>query len=58
MNLFRLLIFLAVLFSSSQVNAISDNPFDKAVIISAGNDVTWKFGEQEATKSLSGRVSE
>lgn len=54
MNLFRLLIFLAVLFSSSQVNAIGDNPFDKAIIVSAGNDVTWKFGEQAATKSVKG----
>lgn len=54
MNLFRFLICLAVLVSSSQVNARTDNPFDKAVIVSAGNDVTWKIGEQSATKSVKG----
>jgi hypothetical protein len=54
MKLFHLLISLALLISSSQVHARTDNPFDKAVIISAGNDVTWKFGEQSATKSVKG----
>lgn len=43
-----------MLVTSSQAIAISNNPFDKAVIVSAGSDVDWQFGEQTATKSVKG----
>jgi hypothetical protein len=54
MRLFRFLICLGILVTSSQAIAISDNPFDKAVVVTAGNDVSWQFGEQTATKSVKG----
>ena len=54
MHLFRLFICLGVLITSSQAVAISNNPFDKAVIVSAGSNVNWQFGEQTATKSVKG----
>ncbi len=41
-----------MIITSSQVNA--SNPFDKAVVVSAGHDISWQFGEQTATKSVKG----
>jgi hypothetical protein len=54
MSLLRFIICLAMLITSSQVIAISPNPFDKAIVVTAGHDVTWQFGEQTATKSVKG----
>jgi hypothetical protein len=54
MSLLRVFICLAILFTSSQVAAISPNPFDKTIVVTASHDVTWKFGEQTATKSVKG----
>jgi len=54
MCLLRVFICLAILIASSQVVAKSPNPFDKTVNVTAGSDVTWKFGEQTATKSVKG----
>jgi hypothetical protein len=54
MSLLRVFICLAILFTSSQVIAISPNPFDKTIVVTAAHDVTWKFGEQTATKSVKG----
>jgi hypothetical protein len=54
MRLFRFFICLGILVTSGQAAAISNNPFDKAVIVNAGNDVSWQFGEQTATKSVKG----
>jgi hypothetical protein len=54
MRLFRFLICIGVLVTSSHAIAISNNPFDKAVTVSAGSDVRWQYGEQKATKSVKG----
>ena len=54
MSLLRFFIYLAMLITSSQVIAISPNPFDKAIMVTAGHDVRWQFGEQTATKSVKG----
>ena len=54
MSLYRLFIFLALLLLNGQVIANSANPFDKAIMVSAGNDVAWQFGDQSATKSVKG----
>jgi hypothetical protein len=54
MRLFRHLVCLGILITSSQAIAISNNPFDKAVSVSAGSDVSWQFDEQSATKSVKG----
>jgi len=54
MNLLRFFISLAILFTGSQVIAKSPNPFDKTIMVTAGHDVTWQFGEQTATKSVKG----
>ncbi len=54
MSLLRLFICLAILIASGQVIAKSPNPFDKAIMVTAGHDVTWQFGEQTATKSVKG----
>jgi len=54
MSLLRFFICLAILFTGSQVIAKSSNPFDKAIVVTAGHDVTWQFGEQTATKSVKG----
>ncbi len=54
MSLFRSFICLAILITSSQVNATGPNPFDKTVVVTAGDDVVWQFGEQTATKSVQG----
>ena len=54
MSLLRVFISLAILFTSSQVIAKSPNPFDKTIMVTAGHDVTWQFGEQTATKSVKG----
>jgi hypothetical protein len=54
MSLIRVFICLAILFTSSQVTAKSPNPFDKTIMVTAGSDVTWQFGEQTATKSVKG----
>lgn len=43
-----------MLVTSSHAIAISNNPFDKAVTVSAGSDVRWQYGEQKATKSVKG----
>lgn len=43
---------LAILIISNQAIAKSDNPFDKSVIVTAGSDVRWQYGEQTATKSV------
>ena len=53
MNCARLIVSLAILISSGQVIA-SNNPFDRAVQVTAGHDVNWQFGEQTATKSAKG----
>ena len=54
MSLFRFFICLAILITSSQVTAKGPNPFDKAIMVTAGHDVAWQFGEQTATKSVKG----
>ncbi len=54
MSLLRDFICLAILFTSSQAIAKSSNPFDKTIVVTAGHDVTWQFGEQTATKSVKG----
>ena len=54
MSLLRFFISLAILITSSQVIAKSPNPFDKTIMVTAGHDVTWQFGEQTATKSVKG----
>ncbi len=54
MSLLRFFICLAILITSSQVIAKSPNPFDKTIVVTAGNDVVWQFGEQTATKSVQG----
>jgi len=54
MCLLRVFICLAMLITSSQVTANSTNPFDKTIMVTAGHDVTWQFGEQTATKSVKG----
>lgn len=54
MSLLRLFICLAILITSGQVIAKSPNPFDKAIMVTAGHDVTWQLGEQTATKSVKG----
>ena len=54
MSLLRVFICLAILITGSQVTAKSPNPFDKAIMVTAGHDVTWQFGEQTATKSVKG----
>jgi hypothetical protein len=52
MSLLRTFICLAILITSSQVIAKSDNPFDKTIVVTAGHDVVWQFGDQTATKSV------
>jgi hypothetical protein len=52
MSVLRLLTCLAILITSSQAISKSDNPFDKAVIVTAGSDVQWQYGDQTATKSV------
>ena len=54
MSLLRVFICLAILITNSQVTAKSPNPFDKTIMVTAGHDVTWQFGEQTATKSVKG----
>jgi len=54
MSLLRFFICLAILITSSQVTAKSPNPFDKSIMVTAGHDVAWEFGEQAATKSVKG----
>ena len=54
MSLLRYFIYLAILISSSQVFANRPNPFDKSIMVTAGHDVAWQFGEQTATKSVKG----
>jgi hypothetical protein len=54
MSLIRYFICLAMLITSGQVIADGNNPFNKAVKVTAGHDVAWKFGEQTATKSVKG----
>ena len=53
MSFFRSFVCLAILITSSQVIA-DNNPFNRAVVVTAGNDVSWQFGEQTATKSVKG----
>lgn len=38
--------------TSSQAIANNNNPFDKAIVVTAGHNITWQFGEQTATKSV------
>ena len=52
MSVLRLLTCLAILITSSQAISKSDNPFNKAVIVAAGSDVQWQYGDQTATKSV------
>jgi hypothetical protein len=54
MSLLRFFICLVILATSSQATAKSPNPFDKTIMVTAGHDVTWQFGEQKATKSVKG----
>ena len=54
MNCARLFICLAILITSGQGIA-ENNPFSKAIQVTAGHDVDWQFGEQTATKSVKGR---
>ena len=53
MSCIRFFTCLLIIITSSQVYA-SNNPFDKAIVITAGHDITWQFGEQTATKSVKG----
>ena len=52
MSVLRWLTCLAILITSSQAISKSDNPFNKAVIVAAGSDVQWQYGDQTATKSV------
>ncbi len=54
MRFTRFFICLAILITNSQVIADSNNPFNKAVAVTAGHDISWQFGEQTATKSVKG----
>jgi len=54
MSLLRFFVCLAILITGSQVIAKSSNPFDKTIMVTAGHDVAWQFGEQTATKSVKG----
>ena len=45
---------LALLVACGQSIADSTNPFEKAIVVTAGEDVRWQFGEQTATKSVKG----
>ncbi len=54
MRSFRLFLGLAIIITSSQAVA-ANNPFNKSVVVTAGPDVTWRFGDQTATKSVQGR---
>jgi hypothetical protein len=54
MSIIRFFICLAILITSSQVIADSNNPFNKAIVITAGHDISWQYGEQTATKSVKG----
>ena len=54
MSFFRVCICLAILLTGGQSIADSNNPFDKAILVTAGQDVHWRFGEQTATKSVKG----
>ena len=53
MSCVRLFICLAILITSGQVIA-DNNPFNRAIQVTAGVDVDWQFGEQTATKSVKG----
>ena len=55
MSVLRWLTCLAILITSSQAISKSDNPFNKAVIVTAGSDVQWQYGDQTATKSVKGK---
>lgn len=54
MSLTRFSICLAILVAASQAIANNNNPFDKAITVTAGHDVAWQFAEQSATKSVKG----
>jgi len=54
MSIIRFIISLAILITSSQVIADSNNPFNKAILVTAGHDISWQYGEQTATKSVKG----
>ena len=54
MSFVRVCICLAILLTGGQSIADSNNPFDKAILVTAGQDVHWRFGEQTATKSVKG----
>jgi|GEM_PF-3401358 len=54
MSVIRISIFLAILITNGQVIAGENNPFNKAIKVTAGHDVAWSFGEQTATKSVKG----
>ena len=52
MSVLRLLTCLAILITSSQAISKSNNPFNKAITVTAGSDVQWQYGDQTATKSV------
>jgi hypothetical protein len=54
MRFTRLFVCLAILITSNQVFATNNNPFNKAIVVTASHDIAWQFGEQTATKSVQG----
>jgi hypothetical protein len=54
MSVIRISICLVILITSGQAVANENNPFNKAIKVTAGHDVKWQFGEQTATKSVKG----
>ena len=54
MRFSRLFVCLVILITSSQVIANNNNPFNKTILVTAGHDVVWQFGDQAATKSIRG----
>ena len=50
----RLFVCLVILITSNQVIATNNNPFNKAIVVTASQDIAWQFGEKTATKSVRG----
>lgn len=54
MHYSRLFMCLVILVTSSQVIANKHNPFKKEIVVTAGHDIAWQFGEHTATRSVQG----